>query len=439
MKKIRVRTISVLFLVIAIIAGLGFYIIRYVVCGKDWVTFVSNGNAYENGCLKAGSVLDKNGEVLAAIEDGARVYADDWTTRVATLHAVGDRDGNIGTGALSAFASDLVGYNLITGLYSLDGNGGKVKLTINAELNRTAYEAMAGRSGCVAVMNYKTGEVLCMVSTPSFDPADPPEIAEGDTSGVYINRFLSSSYTPGSVFKLVTLAAAIENIDDLYDRTFSCNGAYQVGGDYVTCTHEHGEMKIEDALAVSCNGVFAQLALELGADTMEEYAAKLGLTASFEISDIPTSAGTYEKAAAGSIDLAWSGVGQYNDAVNPAAMLRYMASIANDGVAVDMKLKDSLLNGKDRFLSSDTAKKIAEMMDYCVYYTYGDDNFPGLDLCAKSGTAEVGGGKEPNAWFAGFIKNEGYPLAFVVMIENGGWGSSAAGSVANSVLQAAIS
>ena len=438
MKKIRVRTVSVLLLVIAIIAGLAFYIVRYAVYGEKWVTFVSNGNAYEGGRLKSGTILDRNGEVLAAVEDGTRIYSDDWTTRVATLHAVGDKNGNIGTGALSAFASDMVGYNFITGLYSVDGNGGKVKLTIDAELNRVAYNALDGRSGCVAVMNYKTGELLCMVSTPSFDPADPPDIAEDDTSGVYINRFMSSTYTPGSVFKLVTLAAALENIDDLYDRTFSCNGAYQVGGDYVTCTHEHGDIKIEDALAVSCNGVFAQLALELGADTLEEYAAKLGLMSSFKISGISTASGTYEKAESGSINLAWSGVGQYNDAVNPAAMLRFVSAVANDGIAVDMKIKKSLIRGSDRLLSAETAEKIEEMMNYCVYYTYGEDNFPGLELFAKSGTAEVGGGRDPNAWFAGFIKNRDYPFAFVVMIENGGWGSSAAGAVANSVLQAAI-
>ena len=78
------------------------------------------------------------------------------------------------------------------------------------------------------------------------------------------------------------------------------------------------------------------------------------------------------------------------------------------------------------------------MMSYNVYYTYGEDNFPGLELRAKSGTAEVGIDNDPHAWFVGYIKNEDHPLAFVVIVENGGWGSSAAGSVANEVLQAAV-
>ena len=78
------------------------------------------------------------------------------------------------------------------------------------------------------------------------------------------------------------------------------------------------------------------------------------------------------------------------------------------------------------------------MMRYNVQTSYGDDNYPGLNLCAKSGTAEVGGDMSPHAWFVGFIDNEETPLAFVVVVENGGWGSQTAGTVANTVLQEAV-
>ena len=85
-----------------------------------------------------------------------------------------------------------------------------------------------------------------------------------------------------------------------------------------------------------------------------------------------------------------------------------------------------------------TAAKIREMMSYTVAYKYGAENYPGLELCAKSGTAEVGGGASPHAWFVGFITNTDRPLAFVVIVENGGYGSAAGGAVANAVLQAAV-
>jgi peptidoglycan glycosyltransferase len=206
----------------------------------------------------------------------------------------------------------------------------------------------------------------------------------------------------------------------------------------------HGELKIEDALAVSCNSAFGELALELGGDTLARYAEKFGLTKSFEIDGIGTAAGNFTAAPDDTSYLAWSGIGQYQDTVCPAAMLRYVCAIANGGRAVDMTLlKPAGLSsvfpaGSERLLSADTAEKIATMMNYNVYKTYGQDNFPGLELYAKSGTAEVGGDASPHAWFVGFITNEDFPLAFVVVVENGGGGSRAAGPVANAVLQAAV-
>jgi peptidoglycan glycosyltransferase len=256
-----------------------------------------------------------------------------------------------------------------------------------------------------------------MVSSPTYAPADPPEITEGDSKyeGVYINRFLSSTYTPGSIFKLVTLAAAIENIDDLYDRTFTCDGSLEIAGDTVRCTRTHGTLNIEEALAVSCNVTFAHLSEELGGTVLKKYADQFGLTSSLSVDGIKTAAGNFDVAEDGTANLAWSGIGQYNDTVNPCAMLRLMGAIANGGVAVEPELivrkglSGVFSGGSSRLMSADTADQIATMMNYNVVYTYGEENFPGLELYAKSGTAEVGGGEDPHAWFVGFIKNEDYP------------------------------
>ncbi|MBQ4625232.1 MAG: hypothetical protein IJB51_11895, partial [Clostridia bacterium] len=91
-----------------------------------------------------------------------------------------------------------------------------------------------------------------------------------------------------------------------------------------------------------------------------------------------------------------------------------------------------------KLLSADTAERLTAMMRNNVEEVYGADRFPGLDICAKSGTAEVGGGKEPHALFAGFLRNEDAPMAFIVIVENGGRGSTVAGNVASTVLQAAV-
>ena len=447
MKRVKHRTLSALVFVLILFVGLGIYLVRYFTQGGKWVSFSANQAVYSDGILNVGTLLDRNGMILASVSDGERTFAEYSLTRRATLHAVGDKSGNIGTGAIYAFAPQLIGYNPVFGVSSFSGKGQSVYLTLDANLNEVAYEALAGRKGTVAVCNYETGEVLCMVSSPTFDPADPPSISDDDESyeGVYINRFLSSTFSPGSTFKLVTTVAALEKIDDLYDREFYCAGSLEVERDTITCTGTHGTITIEEALAVSCNCAFAELALELGGDTISKYFEDLGFAEQDKVNGILTASGKYDIAPDDSSDLGWSGVGQYNDMVNPAAMLKFMCAIANGGEAKNLNLiyKSGIFKrmnlGSDRLLKKGTADELSDMMSFNVHYNYGADNYPGLELHAKSGTAEVGGGKSPHAWFVGFISNPDNPLAFVVLVENGGSGSSVAGSVANTVLQAAIS
>ena len=421
--------------------------------GGRWASFSANRHLYNSqGQLAVGRVLDRDGDVLSWVdENGSRKYYDGATVRKATLHAVGDAQGRIGTGALVAFADKLSGYNLFTGAYSPLGTGNDLYLTIDARLNYIAYEALGGKKGTVGVYNYKTGEVLCMMSSPTYDPLDPPENVENDPAyeGVYLNRFLSGTFPPGSVFKTVTLAAAIENIPDLFDRTWTCTGSTDVGGEAITCPHAHGEMDIYGALANSCNGVFAQLAAELGPEVMKQYTEKAGLTSSYSVSGLNTAAGKFDFSGTTG-QLGWAGVGQYNDLANPCAIMVYMGAIAQGGkTAVPqlvLKTETPLglpslptLTGHTKSLvNSDTAETIADMMASNVTETYGAGRFPNMDICAKSGTAEVGGGNAPHAWFAGFLRNEDAPYAFVVLVENGGSGSDVAGTVASKVLDALV-
>ena len=323
---------------------------------------------------------------------------------------------------------------------------------IAGRLNYIAYQAMNGKKGAVGVYNYETGEILCMVSTPTFDPANPPTIEDGDPEyeGVYLNRFLSGTFTPGSVFKTITLTAAIENIPDLFSRSFTCTGSTTVGGEEITCPFAHGEMDINSALANSCNGVFAQLATELGAETMSKYVEKAGILDSYSVDGIATAKGSFDLTGASTSQIGWSGVGQYNDLVNPCAMMVWMGAIANQGKTAvpylisktegDLPLPSlpHFTKKTDQLIDADTAQVVGDMMANNVRETYGSSRFPNMDICAKSGTAEVGGGKKPNAWFAGFLRNSDAPYAFVVVLEEGGSGANAAGNVAAQVLDALV-
>jgi peptidoglycan glycosyltransferase len=450
LKKISRRAGAVNILSAVMGLGLILFAIVYSVKASAWVSFPANRHIYKGGSLTSGRISDRNGLVLYEAGDGKYSYNEDPAIRKATLHAVGDAAGNISTSALSKFAGKLTGYDVLNGIYSLNGGGNQLRLTLDASVCAAALNALNGRSGTVGVYNYRTGEIICMVSSPAFDPGNPPEINESDSSGVYINRLLSSSFTPGSVFKLVTAAAAIDNISDIFEREFYCEGSLDTGDGTVTCPRAHGTIDFKTALAQSCNCAFASIALELGPDMLAEYANKAGFNSGVTVNGIKTAEGSFDVSEASNTDLAWAGAGQYTDTANPCAFMTYMGAIANGGKPVIPRLISKLTTQAgipaglyfkktgSRIMSEETASLLADMMNFDVVSNYGEGNFPGLYLCAKSGTAEVGGGAAPNAWFAGFIKNEDYPLAFVVMIENGGSGAGVAGPVANIVLQAAV-
>ena len=445
MKQVKRRTLFVLLLVLGLAAGIALFCVEYATKGGAWASFSANDNTHTDGRLSMGQILDRNGVVLYDGQSGN--YAEDWITRISTLHAVGDNSGFIGTSARAAFADRMVGFDPVFGT---TGGGNKLYLTIDSALNETAYSLLAGSKGVVAVYNYQTGDILCMVSAPAYDPLYPPTIVDGDPAfdGVYMNRLLSSTFTPGSVFKVVTTAAALEKLSGILDRTFVCEGSYQIGDDTITCPHAHGEMDLYGAFANSCNCVYAQLAMELGGKTLEKYAEDAGLLASITVNDMATAAGSF--AIGESYELGWSGVGQYHDMVNPCTLMTLMGSIAKEGAPATPRLlyKERSMNGIPHLVpghslanatfSKSTCRTLKEMMANNVSATYGQSNFGDLKICAKSGTAEVESGAQPHAWFAGFLDDADHPLSFVVLVENGGSGASVAGNIASQVLQQAV-
>lgn len=449
MKKIERRAVICLLLALLLIVGMTWFLFRYFTKGGSWASAAFNRHLYNNdGVLASGTVLDRNSHPLTWVDDsGKRLYDENRITRKATLHAVGDLRGNIGTGALNAFADRLTGYHVINGAFGAE-HGGSLFLTIDADYNTAAYQLLDGRAGTVAVYNYQTGEILCMVSSPSYDPVHVPEDLETNEvyQGAYLNHFLSAALTPGSVFKTVTLTAALEQIPDLSDRSWSCTGSCEIDGQDIICSGTHGEQNISDAFANSCNVVFAKLAVELGAETLANYTEKAGLTKSISVDGLPSAKGSFHFENISDGELGWAGVGQGQDLVNPCALMIYMAAIANGGRAAEpvLILKSQSALGipslprwtsyTETLVESDTAQILTDMLAHNVVATYGTKRFPNMDLCAKSGTAEVGGGKQPHAWFTGFLRNPETPYAFVVLVENGGGGSAVAGSIAGKIL-----
>lgn len=458
MKMITKRGIFLWIMSLAFVVGLVFMTVSLVQNGDTWVMKRFNHHVYSNGeLIGAGTIYDKDGDVLAETKDGDRIYSDSATTRKSTLHVVGDPKNFISTGVQSVYSARLTGYSLLFGVHNIQkyGKGNDLKLTIDRDICDEAYKALDGRKGTVGIVNYKTGEIVCSVSSPSYDVEDVPDnlLTSERYEGVYINRLLGAHYVPGSTFKLVTAICAIENIPDIYSREWVCNGEYQPeSGVAIKCNANHGKhINFNDALAKSCNSTFAQIAIELGQEKLATTAKELGIGSAVTVSGtIDSYAGhfdTTDKIKLGVDALGWTGIGQGNTRIAPITMLRIVSAVANGGNAVSFNIVDSLANQAGKALdftlpsnqlsmmNSDVAAKLKEMMRYNVTNHYGESRYKGLNLCAKSGTAQIDSNENHNiAWFVGFMDDSEHPYAFVVVIENGNSGSQTAGPVAKRVL-----
>lgn len=458
MKMITKRGIFLWIMSLAFVVGLVFMTVSLVQNGDTWVMKRFNHHVYSNGeLIGAGTIYDKDGDVLAETKDGDRVYSDSATTRKSTLHVVGDPKNFISTGVQSVYSARLTGYSLLFGVHNIQkyGKGNDLKLTIDRDICDEAYKALDGRKGTVGIVNYKTGDIVCSVSSPSYDVEDVPDnlLTSERYEGVYINRLLGAHYVPGSTFKLVTAICAIENIPDIYSREWVCNGEYQPeSGVAIKCNANHGKhINFKDALAKSCNSAFAQIAIELGQEKLATTAKELGIGSIVTVSGtIDSYAGYFDatdKIKLGVDALGWTGIGQGNTRIAPITMLRIVSAVANGGNAVSFNIVDSLANQAGKALdftlpsnqlsmmNSDVAAKLKEMMRYNVTDHYGESKYKGLNLCAKSGTAQIDSDESHNiAWFVGFMDDSEHPYAFVVAIENGNSGSQTAGPVAKRVL-----
>ena len=450
MKKVQRRALSVILIIVCLMTGVGYFTFRFFTEGHKWVNFTANRHVYNNGVIIDGAIYDRDGNALLDTVDGKRKYSENENVRCATMHIVGDKKSNVATSIQKVYADRLVGFNIVTGMFSTKVKGNIIHTTLDSDVCAAAYEQMKGKKGAVCVFNYKTGEVICLVSTPTYDPENPPVITEGDDNydGVFINRALSSRFTPGSVYKTVTAAAAIDCIPDIDSHNFYCEKIMTVNGQKIVCSGTHKEEGFVDSLKNSCNVAFGEISMELGWENTAAYAEKLGITTAHSLSGIPTVKGKI--ASSGELnELAWTGVGQNTDEVNPYAMMRDMGIVANGGICVEPYIIEKITTGTGiplnidkqpdsvRILKKATADKLSDMMRYTVKVGYGDSNFPkGMEFCGKTGTAELDGDKKSHAWFVGFTRNEKYPYAFAVVVQNGGGGYAVARPIAAKVMQA---
>jgi len=448
MNRIASRSLTLLIMVAFLLGGFGFFLFEYFSKGGDWVVHPGSPHIYNGGNIGCGVVTDRDHILLLDMTDG-RTYSESAFIRQATVHWVGDRFGSISAPALSYYAKQIAGFDPANGIYSYGQTGGVVKLTLSASMQTAALEALEGRKGTVAVFNYRTGELVCAVTTPTYDPDNVPQFAEDDPAydGLYLNRFVQAAYTPGSIFKIVTLAAALEEDPNVVNQTFVCTGSFEIGGEKIVCENAHWEQDLRQAFCNSCNCAFAKLTMDMGGEKLQKYVEAFGVTDPIVFDGITTVAGNFETAGAAPLNAAWSAVGQYLDLVNPCAFLTFVGAVANDGIVTDPYFVDEIsVDGKrsytaqnqpgEQIMTKETAAVLRSFMQNNVSVKYGAENFPGLTVGAKTGTAEVSG-QRPNAMLAGFVENEELPLAFIVCVEDAGYGRTVCIPIAAKVLMVA--
>jgi peptidoglycan glycosyltransferase len=352
--------------------------------------------------------------------------------------------------------------------------GADVVTTIDPRLQQVASQALAGRPGAAVALDPHTGEVLAMVSNPSYDPSrlsshDPKAIKaawdrlNADPSKPLLSNATDQIYPPGSTFKLIDTAAALEN-GYTPSSTFPNPSALKLPQtthlfhNFADSTCPGGStITLALALTVSCDITFAELGLKLGAETLYNEAKKFGFDSHVPF-DVPFSEGQFPPPSFFPQRLpllAFSAVGQADVAANPLQMALVASAIANGGAEMQPQLVREIRapgggvlrsfqpREWGRPISPQTAATMTQMMVSVVQSGTGTPaQIPGVQVAAKTGTAETGA--NPNVWFVAFAPAGNPKIAVaVLLLDGGGAGSGAtggtvAGPVAKTIMQAAL-
>ncbi|MFJ3495030.1 peptidoglycan D,D-transpeptidase FtsI family protein [Streptomyces sp. NPDC086091] len=355
--------------------------------------------------------------------------------------------------------------------------GGSVVTTLNSAAQKAAYEGLGNKKGAVAAIDPATGKILALVSTPSYDPSKFAGASDKDSEAwnavqkknnaddPMLNRALRETYPPGSTFKVVTAAAALENgvVDGIDDAT-KAPDPYQLPDTTTDLTNEHGECKdanLRYALMVSCNTVFAKMADTVGNEKMIQQAEKFGYN-NAEL-DTPVRASESVYPEDNRPQNAMDGIGQASNRATPLQMAMVASAVANDGKLMRPYMVDQLKAANldtiettepqelSQAVSSETAQKLQEMMETVVndpQGTGGKAKIAGATVGGKTGTAQHGlnNSEKPYAWFISYAKlsDGSSPVAVAVVVEDGAAnrddisGGGLAGPIARDVMKAVI-
>lgn len=421
-----------------------------------------------------GAIVDRNGAPLATSDKTDPGFTRSYKER-SLAQVIGYASTRFGlSGIEAAYAESLIGQDpadpvsIWRARYLGDRSpAGEVVLGLDLKIQKAAADALGGRKGAIVALDPRTGAILASVSVPSYDANQVVDRSKQDAAFAQLNqdagrpllnRATQGLYPPGSVFKVITGAAALEagfdatkklRVDDPYQADKSW-------GDYFvrSASKAHGLFDMADGFRLSENIYFAQVALQIGAPKLTDYARRFGIGSTPTL-DLPAAKG--QLSDSGSIDrptlLADTSYGQGELLVSPLQMALVYAAIANGGVMPTAHYATEVRDGEGhvvrqiapgpvgQVISPNTARTLTTMLVGAVSgpgaFAFGA-KIPGVDVAGKTGTAENRPGEAPHGWFVGFAPAQNPTVVVAVIVENTAEGGVAAAPLGGQVMRAAL-
>lgn len=441
--------------------------------------------AVRNEILR-GPIYDREGNVLTKGErTGVLTQSRTYVNGDLYVHALGYINQKYGlTGLEENYDKELSEYSSVkTGLrtfmndLSIDslkaafktrgekeekiGNG--VVTTLDKDIQKAAFDSLGDRKGAVVALNPKTGEVLAMVSKPTYDPNNLDAAIASANAGdsedsPLLNRAINGKYPPGSTFKTITTASALNNMPDVTSRIFHDTGKLVFNSSYSLSNAGgavNGDINLKTAFQVSSNFVYGTLAGELGNDKLKSTAEKFGFN-----NTIPSEGFTISQSKFPTLEsyevgmIAQCGIGQSSIEATPMQMALVASTIANDGVMMRPKLVNKVVDMKGNVVDTIEDKKYKQVInasdaatikEYMVNLVNKNNpaSLSGLNIAGKTGTADhldaKGNNAAPHSWFIAFAPADNPKIAVAVIVENGGFGATSAAPIAAQVIKAGLS
>ena len=435
----------------------------------------NNHTLMQESDTERGSISTYDGVVLAEsqqTEDGSyeRVYpAGDLAS-----HVVGYYSTQYGTSGIEASENETLkgqqNYaswtDVINAAAGINTPGNDVRLTINSTIQQAAQDALEGETGAAVVMDPSTGAVLAMASSPTYSAGDVEALLEqaaasdgSDDAGQLVNRATQGLYAPGSTFKIVSLATALQNGIASEDSVYASPGTMEIGNAEVSNfgDESYGDITLQRATALSSNTVFGQLGVQIGAQLLVEGAEAFGFNKDLDFELPVVTSLMPDPDEMTEWETAWASagepVGEHESPAGPQVSVLEMAmvgcAVANNGTIMQPYLVDSVYNANGersyqaqattylQAITSETASRVKEVLkDVVDYGTGATAAINGVQVAGKTGTAEHPDGDD--GWFVGMADADSDTPSVVVAIVLEKNESSVASAKAGDILETAL-